>query len=38
MKDVLGTKVKIDSNKIEVYFNSSADLTRLLDIMNIKVD
>ena len=38
MKDVLGTKVKIDSNKIEVYFNSAADLTRLLDIMNIKVD
>ena len=38
MKDVLGTKVRIDSNKIEVYFNSSADLTRLLDIMNIKVD
>ena len=38
MKDVLGTKVKIDSNKIEVYFNSSADLARLLDIMNIKVD
>ena len=38
MKNVLGTKVKIDSNKIEVYFNSSADLARLLDIMNIKVD
>lgn len=38
MKDVLGTKVKIDNNKIEVYFNSSADLARLLDIMNIKVD
>lgn len=38
MKDVLGTRVKIDSNKIEIFFNSSADLTRLLDIMNIKVD
>lgn len=38
MKNILGTRVKIDSNKIEIYFNSSVDLTRILDIINIKVD
>ena len=38
MKDVLGTKVRIDNKKIEIYFNSSVDLTRILDILNIKVD
>ena len=38
MKDILGTKVKVDNKKIEIYFNSSVDLTRILDILNIKID
>ena len=38
MKDILGTKVKVDNRKIEIYFNSSVDLTRILDILNIKID
>ena len=38
MKDVLGTKVKIDSKKVEIYFNSPVDLTRIVDIVNIKID
>ena len=38
LKEVLGTKVKVDNKKVEIYFNSSNDLTRILDILNIKVD
>ena len=37
MKDTLGTKVGINNNKITINFNSSEDLNRLLEIMNIKV-
>ncbi|MCR5483471.1 MAG: ParB/RepB/Spo0J family partition protein [Bacilli bacterium] len=37
MKDTLGTKVSIGTNKITINFNSSEDLNRLLEIMNIKV-
>ena len=37
MRDVLDTKVKVENKKIEIYFNSSEDLTRILDILNIKV-
>ncbi|MBQ6495317.1 MAG: ParB/RepB/Spo0J family partition protein [Bacilli bacterium] len=38
MKEILGTKVKIDSKKIEIHYSSSDDLTRILDMLNIKVD
>ena len=38
LKDVFGTKVKVENKKIEIYFESSVDLTRILDIMNIKID
>ena len=37
MKDTLGTKVSIGTNKITISFNSNEDLNRLLEIMNIKV-
>ena len=38
LKDVFGTRVKVENKKIEIYFESSVDLTRILDIMNIKID
>lgn len=38
LKDILGTKVKIENKKIEIYFDSKVDLTRILDILNVKVD
>ena len=38
MKELLGTKVKIDNKKVEIYFESSADLNRILEILNIKID
>ena len=38
LRDILGTKVKIDNKKIEIFFDSSVDLTRILDILNVKVD
>ena len=38
LKDVLGTKVKIDNKQIEIFFDSGEDLSRILDILNIKVD
>ena len=38
LSDVLGTKVKIDPKKVEIYFDSPNDLNRILEIMNIKVD
>ncbi|MEE3344211.1 MAG: ParB/RepB/Spo0J family partition protein [Bacilli bacterium] len=37
LRDLLGTKVKIENRKIEIYFNSSVDLTRILDLLNVKV-
>lgn len=38
LRDILGTKVKVDNKKIEIYFDSKVDLTRILDILNVKVD
>ena len=38
LKDILGTKVKIENKKIEIFFDSKVDLTRILDILNVKVD
>lgn len=36
--DILGTKVRVDNKKIEIFFDSQVDLTRILDILNVKVD
>ena len=38
LREVLGTKVKVDNKKIEIFFDSKIDLTRILDVLNIKVD
>ena len=35
LRDILGTKVKIENKKIEIYFDSKVDLTRILDILNV---
>ena len=37
ISDRIGTKVDIKSNKITISFDSEADLSRIMDIMNIKV-
>lgn len=37
MREILGTKVKIDSKKISIYFENISDLNRLLEIMNIEI-
>ena len=38
MSEQLGTKVKISNKKIEISFTNNADLDRLLEIMNIKIN
>ena len=38
LRDILGTKVKVDNKKIEIFFDSKVDLTRILDILNVNVD
>ena len=38
LKEILGTRVKIENKKIEIFFDSKVDLTRILDILNVKVD
>lgn len=38
LRDILGTKVKIDNKKIEIFFESRVDLTRILDILNVNVE
>ena len=38
LRDVLGTRVKVDDKKIEIYFDSPRDLDRILEIMNIKIN
>lgn len=38
LRDVLGTKVKIDNKKMEIYFDNVNDLNRILEIMNINMD
>ena len=37
LRDILGTKVRVDNKKIEIDFESSVDLTRILDILNVDV-
>ena len=38
LRDILGTKVKVDNKKIEIFFESKVDLTRILDILNVNVE
>lgn len=38
LRDILGTKVKVNNRRMEIYFDSDKDLDRLLEIMNIKID
>ena len=37
LKDILGTKVKVDNKKINIYFEIVNDLNRILEIMNIEI-
>lgn len=37
LRDVLGTKVKVDNKKINIYFENINDLNRILEIMNIEI-
>ena len=37
LKDILGTKVKVDNKKINIYFENGNDLNRILEIMNIEI-
>lgn len=37
LRDVLGTKVKVDNKKINIYFENVNDLNRILEIMNIEI-
>ena len=34
LKDILGTKVKVDNKKINIYFENVNDLNRILEIIN----
>jgi len=38
MREILGTKVKIDNKKINIYFENVNDLNRILEIMNIEIE
>ncbi len=38
LNEKLGTKVKIKSNKLEIYFANTNDLNRILEIMNMESD
>lgn len=37
MQEILGTKVRIDNKKINIFFENVNDLNRLLEIMNIEI-
>ena len=37
MQEILGTKVKIDNKKINIFFKNSNDLNRILEIMHIEI-
>ena len=37
MREILGTRVKIDNKKINIYFENINDLNRILEIMNIEI-
>ena len=37
LRDVIGTKVSVSSNKITIPFDSEADLDRIMEILNIEI-
>lgn len=37
MREILDTKVKIDNKKINIYFENTKDLNRILEILNIEI-
>ena len=37
MREILGTKVKIDNKKVSIFFENVNDLKRILEIMNIEI-
>lgn len=37
MREILGTKVKIDNKKVSIFFENINDLNRILEIMNIDI-
>ena len=37
MREILGTKVKIDNKKVSIFFENTNDLNRILEIMNIEI-
>ena len=37
LREILGTKVNIGSNKVSIYFENINDLNRILEIMNINI-
>lgn len=37
LREILGTRVKIDNKKINIYFENINDLNRILEIMNIEI-
>lgn len=38
LREKFATKVKVTNKKIEIYFEDSEDLDRILDIINVKID
>ncbi len=38
LRGLLGTKIKVHDHKLEIYFESSSDLTRILETLNIKIN
>lgn len=38
LRDFLGTRVKISNKKIEIYFENSNDLQRILEILDVKIN
>ncbi len=37
LREMLGTKVNVSNKKMEIYFDSIADLNRILDILNVNI-
>lgn len=37
LRDILGTKVKVDNKRLSIYFENVNDLNRILEIMNIEI-
>lgn len=37
LREILGTRVKVDNKKINIYFENVNDLNRILEIMNIEI-